>query len=161
MEQFNKLLEEYKGNYIQFLATGSAEYQRAYKKAQDFIEKALSQKRGIVEKEAENMQYFSQSFKEDNSALSSMYDMGTDMYKDADKVQDQFEASKTRYDMISTIGDKGNKVNVALGYAILWRIAVVILLIPVLVLVGYFWTQSSAVFGFGTPSTSTAYAPRM
>jgi|688.fasta_scaffold10329_20 hypothetical protein len=159
MEQFNKLLEEYKGNYIQFLATGSAEYQRAYKKAQDFIEKALSQKRGIVEKEAENMQYFSQSFKEDNSALSSMYDMGTDMYKDADKVQDQFEASKTRYDMISTIGDKGNKVNVALGYAILWRIAVVILLIPVLVLVGYFWTQSSAVFGFGTPST--AYAPRM
>jgi len=160
MEQFNKLLEEYKGNYIQFLATGSAEYQRAYKKAQDFIEKALSQKRTIVEKEAEDMQHYTQSFKQDNSALSSMYDMGTDMYKDADKVQDQFEASKTRYDMINVIGDKGNKINVALGYAILWRVAIVILLIPVLVLVGYYWTQSSAVFAYGVNSPN-AYAPRM
>jgi hypothetical protein len=88
-----------------------------------------------------------------------MYDMGTDMYKDADQVQDQFEASKTRYDMINTIGDQGNKVNVALGYAIVWRVAIVILLLPVVVLVGYFWTQSSAVFAYGTPST--AYAPRM
>jgi len=160
MEQFNKLLEEYKGNYIQFLATGSAEYQRAYKKAQDFIEKALTQKRSVVEKEAEDMQHYTQSFKQDNSALSSMYDMGTDMYKDADKVQDQFEASKTRYDMINVIGDKGNKINVALGYAILWRVATVILLIPVLVLVGYYWTQSSAVFAYGVQSP-TAYVPRM
>jgi hypothetical protein len=160
MEQFNKLLEEYKGNYIQFLATGSAEYQRAYKKAQDFIEKALTQKRGVVEKEAEDMQHYTQSFKQDNSALSSMYDMGTDMYKDADQVQDQFEASKTRYDMINTIGDKGNKINVALGYAILWRVAIVILLIPVLVLLGYYWTQSSAVFAYGV-QTPIAYGPRM
>jgi dsDNA-specific endonuclease/ATPase MutS2 len=160
MEQFNKLLEEYKGNYIQFLATGSAEYQRAYKKAQDFIEKALTQKRSVVEKEAEDMQHYTQSFKQDNSALSSMYDMGTDMYKDADQVQDQFEASKTRYDMINTIGDKGNKINVALGYAILWRVAIVILLIPVLVLLGYYWTQSSAVFAYGV-QTPIAYGPRM
>jgi len=160
MEQFNKLLEEYKGNYIQFLATGSAEYQRAYKKAQDFIEKALTQKRSVVEKEAEDMQHYTQSFKQDNSALSSMYDMGTDMYKDADQVQDQFEASKNRYDMINTIGDKGNKINVALGYAILWRVAIVILLIPVLVLLGYYWTQSSAVFAYGVQSP-TAYVPRM
>jgi len=143
MEQFNKLLEEYKGNYIQFLATGSAEYQRAYKNAQNFIEKAISDKRGNVEKESSDMQHFAQSFKEDSSALSSMYDSGTEMYADAGEIQDKFEASKNRYDVMTAAGDKGKTINIALGYAILWRVGLAILLLPVLFGVGYFWTRTT------------------
>jgi len=137
IETFNKLLDEYRSNYVQFLSTGTDAYKQAYQLAQQHIETALTEKRSQVDKEKKDMKHFTESYAKDTNDLSSMYDSGTSMYKDADKLQDEFTTSKERYELWTKKGPTAPVLDLSVGYAILLRMGIVLLVLPILFVVGY------------------------
>jgi hypothetical protein len=66
-----------------------------------------------------------------------MYDSGTSMYKDADRLQDEFTTSKNRYDLWTSNGPTGPVLDLSVGYAILLRMGIVLLTLPILFVFGY------------------------
>jgi hypothetical protein len=137
-EEFNKLLDEYQANYVQFLTTGIPDYERAYKNAQTAIEKILDDKRQRVDKEKKDMKHFAASYKEDNEDLGRLFNSASTMYQDAQSIQDQFETAKQRYDQFTETPEPSKAVDVSNGYKLLLRIGVILILIPVLFLLGYY-----------------------
>lgn len=141
MEEFNKLLDEYQGNYVQFLTTGIPDYERAYKNAQDAIEKILMGKQQQVDKEKKDTQYFAKSYKQDNEDLTGLFNSASTMYQDAQSIQDNFETAKQRYAEFTKTPEPPKAVDVSNGYKLLLRIGIIFILIPVLFLLGYYLIQ--------------------
>lgn len=142
MEEFNKLLEEYSGNYVQFLTTGLPDYERAYKNARDLIETKLTEKRQAVEKEKKDMKHFAESYKDDNDQLSGMFDSASAMYTDAQELQDGYETSKQRYKEFTALPETPKAVDVSNGYKLLLRIGIILIMIPVIFILGYYLITS-------------------
>jgi CRISPR/Cas system CMR-associated protein Cmr5 small subunit len=140
-EEFNKLLEEYQGNYVQFVTTGISDYERAYKNAQTAIETILNNKREQVEKEKKDMKYFANSYKQDNEDLSGLFDSASAMYQDAQSIQDNYETSKTRYD---TFTEKAPMIDIVNGYKLLFRIGIIFIIIPCVFLFMYYIVKSTS-----------------
>jgi hypothetical protein len=153
MESFNKLLDEYSGNYVQFLTTGIADYERAYKNAQNLIEKTLDEKRQQVDKEKRDMKHFAESYRDDNKELSGMFNSASDMYKDAQKIQDKFETSKQRYADFTRTHDPSKAINISNGYNLLLRIGIILVLLPLLFAFGVYMITGTSV------STSQSIIP--
>lgn len=156
MEEFNKILEEYRGNYIQFLTTGIPEYKTAYQRAQDIIEKLLQEKQEQVLKEKKDMKHFVESYKRDNEELTSLYDAGTSMKKDAQEIQDEYITSKNRYSEFTKKPEIPAKVDLTNGYTILLRIGIIFIILPVLFFLGYFLGVSSP-----TQTITTLASPQL
>ena len=144
MEDFNKLLEEYSGNYVQFLTTGLPDYERAYKNARNSIEKILLDKRERVDKEKRDMKHFANSYKEDNDELSNIFDSASTMYKDAQTIEDSYETSKQRYKEFTSKPETPKAVDVSNGYQLLLRIGIILILIPILFLLGFYLMSASS-----------------
>jgi hypothetical protein len=138
MEEFNKLLEEYRGNYVQFLTTGIPDYERAYKNAQNAIEGVLVNMGKRVEKEKKDMKHFSKSYAQDNNELENLYNSASAMYTDAQTIQDNYETSKQQYNQFIDNPTPSSAVDVTNGYNLLLRIGIILVLIPVLFVVGYY-----------------------
>jgi hypothetical protein len=151
-----RLLEEYSGNYVQFLTTGIPDYERAYKNAQTAIEKLLEDKRQQVDKEKRDMKHFAETYTKDNQDLSKLIDSASEMYENAQDIQDKFETSKQRYseftsDRSSTTSNK--PVDVSNGYKLLFRIGLILILLPILFVFGYYIiTDTSSYTTPGLPS---------
>lgn len=143
METFNKLLDEYSGNYVQFLTTGISDYERAYKNARDLIEKTLDEKRLQVDKEKRDMKYFSETYTNDNEQLSGLFDSASDMFKDAQKIQDTFETAKQRYTDFTSTPEPPKVINVSNGYNLLLRIGIILVLLPILFIFGFYMTTTT------------------
>jgi hypothetical protein len=128
-------LDEYKSNYIQFLTTGTQAYRRAYELAQSNVEDMLREKQALVDKEKSDMKQFAGSYKKDNDKMSDLYDTTYTMFKDAQKIQDSYETAKERYDARDT---PAKAYDFSLGYAILMRIGILLIVIPVFFAIAYF-----------------------
>lgn len=161
-EQFNKLLDEYQGNYVQFLTTGIPDYERAYKNAQTAIEQILDTKRQRVDKEKKDMKHFATSYKDDNEDLGGLFDSASTMYQDAQSIQDEFETAKQRYDQFTKSPAPPKAIDVTNGYKLLLRIGLILILIPVLFLLGYYLIRQPTISGVGLPNiniTSPSLSP--
>lgn len=144
MEEFNKLLDEYQGNYVQFLMTGIPDYERAYKNARDSIEKILGTKRERVDKEKGDMKHFTKSYKQDNEDLGGLFDTASAMYQDAQSIQDNYETAKQRYNEFTDKPEPLKAVDVSNGYKLLFRIGLILILIPVLFLLGFYFVKDTS-----------------
>lgn len=152
MEEFNRLLTEYKNQYLDFLSTGSSEHKTAYERVMQAIENAISKKREQVDSQKSAMKHFVKSYKKDNEDLSDLVNGAQGLTKDAQEMHDEYETSKDRYDSwTSDPGiSKGPVIDVSNGYGIMLRLGIFLILIPVLILVGW--------MGLGGHSTAASPA---
>lgn len=133
MDEFNKLLTEYKNQYLDFLATGGAEYKAAYQRVMSEIESMISAKRQEVDAQKSSMKHFVKSYAEDNRDLGGMVE-------DAQQLHDQYQTSKNRYEAWTEDSKipKAPVLDISNGYSIMLRFGIFLILIPVLILVGWF-----------------------
>jgi hypothetical protein len=155
MDQFNKLLDEYKNQYLQFLATGNAEFKTAYEKALDAINNAISSKREGVDAERKAMQHFAGSYAQSNAELSDTVDTAKGLVQDAQDIHDGYETSKIRYKTWTEVPNipKAPVIDVSVGYSILLRFGIFLVLLPILLFLGYI-VPSSAIAAAGNPYPS-------
>lgn len=140
-EQFNKLLDEFRSNQLQFLSTQRPEYKKAARIAQSAIEDALTAKQEVVNQQRRDMKHYTTSYSEGTKELFTLVDQADDMRGDAQKLMDNYERSKTRYEAWSEKPDPGSVVDYANGYGILWRVGVLMILLPFVVLLGFYSPQ--------------------
>jgi hypothetical protein len=140
-EQFNKLLDEFRSNQLQFLTTQRPEYQKAAKISQSAIEDALMAKQETVNKQRRDMKHFANSYEEGTKELFTLVENAGDMRGNAQKMMDRYETSKTRYETWSEKSTPGSIVDYAVGYGILWRVGIIMILFPVLILLGFYSPQ--------------------
>lgn len=163
---FNKLLDEYRSNQIQYLSTQRPEYKKAADAAERAVQDALTNKQKTVDKQRKDMAHFASSYEDDTKELFTLADRGKDMRGDAEKLMDNYETSKQRYDAWSASPPPASVVDYANGFGILWRVGVLMLLLPILVLIGFYSPQlhqmSSSWLGGPTatpPGGSPLYSP--
>jgi len=131
MNEFDRLLEEYKNMYLQFLVTGLPNYKTAYKLAQENIEKAISDKQSELEHHEKSMKQFTENYKKDNDDIQKLNKISSQMLENADEIHDKYEASKKRF-----YAEKESvveaRIDFSTAYSILLRIGIIIMLIPIL-----------------------------
>jgi hypothetical protein len=152
MEEFNRLLQEYKNHYLEFLSSGDQQFKTAYQRAYDAIESAIDSKRKSVESEKRALSHFVDSYKKTNETL------GSDLVVDAQKVQDSYETSKQRYDAWTESPQAPPPpVNVGNAYYILIRLGCILILLPLLYFVSGFGRSgaTSSIFGYFPSSASS------
>ncbi len=139
MEEFNKLLTEYKNQYLQFLATGNSQFRDAYQRVMKSIEDTIEQKRSQVDSQKGAMKHFVRSYKQDNDELADMVGSTASLAKTSQQAHDEFLTSKDRYDTWTSDPNAPKKavVDVANGYAIMLRFGIFLILIPVLIFIGW------------------------
>jgi hypothetical protein len=140
MDEFNRLLTEYKNQYLQFLSTGNAEYKTAYERVMKGIEDAISKKREQVDSQKKSMSHFLDSYKKDNQDISKLVNNSEEITKDAQALHDDYETSKDRYDSWTSDPNvqKGPVIDVTNGYGIMLRIGIFLILLPILIFIGYY-----------------------
>lgn len=134
MNEFDRLLEEYKNMYLQFLVTGLPQYKTAYKLAQEKIEKAISEKQGELEHHEKSMKQFTENYKKDNDDIKKLNNASSEMLNNAQEIHDSYEASKKRFHAEKDAVVEA-KVDFSTAYSILLRIGIIIMLIPILLYV--------------------------
>lgn len=160
MEEFNKLLNEYKNQYLQFLATGNSQFRDAYQTIMKTIEDTIERKREQVDAQKGAMKHFVRTYKKDYDDIANAVDSSAAMAKNSQQARDEFITSKTRYDAWTTDPNAPKKptVDVANGYAIMLRFGIFLILIPVLIFVGWLG-GSSYMAPAGTGSINIAQSP--
>jgi hypothetical protein len=138
---FEKMLDEYKSNYVQFLTTGNKAYQTAYKNAQDAVEKMVSARQGEVQSQKNDMLKFTQSFKDGNDEMGQEYEKAAELRSNAQKIEDDYNGAKNRYDLYKLETPTLPRVDVPNGYAIMLRFGIVLFLLPLLFLIGVWSPQ--------------------
>jgi F0F1-type ATP synthase membrane subunit b/b' len=136
MDRFNELLQEYKNQYLQFLASGDQSFKTAYKRAYSAIEEAIDSKQSVVDSEKKALQHFADSYKQTNKELSDTADDATNVISSAQEIHDEYETSKQRYDSWTKQYTPPPEIDVAKAYGILMRIGIFLILVPVLYFFG-------------------------
>lgn len=139
MEEFNRLLNEYKNQYLQFLATGNSQFRNAYETVMRSIEETIQRKREQVDSQKSAMKHFVRTYKKDNDDIAGMVDSTSSLAKTSMQAHDEYLTSKDRYDTWTTDPSAPKKpvVDVANGYAIMLRFGIFLILIPVLIFIGW------------------------
>jgi len=153
-EKFNKLLDEYRSNRLQYLSTQRPEYKQAADIAEGAVQDMLTKKQDSVNQQRKDMQTFASSYEEGRKELFSVHERAEDMRGDAQKLVDKYETSKQRYDAWSENPVSGSTVDYTLGYGILWRVGILMLLLPVIVFIGFYNPQLYDYGGLATSSGS-------
>jgi hypothetical protein len=136
---FEKMMDEYKSNYVQFVTTGNDAYRTAYKNAQDAIDKMLTARQEEVKSQKADMQQFVQSYQTGNDEMGEEYNKAAELHENAQKIADEYEAAKNRYDLYNENSPKLPTIDISNGYAMILRIGIVLILIPIMFLVA-FWS---------------------
>lgn len=140
-ENFEKLLGQYRSNQIQFLTTQRPEYKKAADIAERAVQDALTKKQGTVEEQRKAMTGFASEYANSHKELFTLADQANDMRGDTQKLVDKYETSKQRYDFWSEKPPAGSTIDYANGYGILWRVGIIMLIVPILILVGFYSPQ--------------------
>jgi hypothetical protein len=164
-ENFEKLLGQYRSNQLQYLTTQRPEYKKAADIAERAVQDALTKKQILVEDQRKAMTGFASEYASSHKELFTLADQANDMRGDTQKLVDKYETSKQRYDFWSEKPPTGSTIDYANGYGILWRVGIIMLIVPILILVGFYSPQLyelgvgvSSWFGSGYGS---AYGPPM
>jgi len=156
MSGFENLLNEYKSNYVQFLSTGNNAYKTAYQNAQEAIDKEILARQKEVEDQKRDMNRFTESYQEGNSELSNIYDSATSLFQNAQQIEDTYRGAKGRYDQLVSPASGEPTLNVSNGYAFLLRFGLVLILLPILFLIGYWSPQIKAAAAASAAAAATA-----
>jgi hypothetical protein len=159
---FNKLLDEYKSNYVQFVTTGNQQFQKAYENARNAIQGVISGRRAVVDKERSDMKHFVKAYKKDGDSLGELQDRAGGMYKNAQKIQDSYETSKKRYDNWLKNEEPSQPIDYTNGYGILWRVGLLALMLLFIFGISFYnptATSQRPFYGssFSLPSFGTGY----
>lgn len=119
-----KLLEEYKTQYSQFMTTGISAHKTAYERIQDKIESLLAQKQQELDNGKGVMKHFADGYASTHQDISELSALKT--------VHDEYEESKSRYLEWS---ENVPELDPSKGFGILLRIGILMLVVPVLVLI--------------------------
>ena len=149
---FEKMMDEYKSNYIQFVTTGNEAYKTAYKNAQDAIDRMLTARQDEVKSQKSDMQHFVDSYQNGNDDMGNEYDRAAELHTSAQKISDDYEAAKNRYDLYTENSPKLPIIDISNGYAMILRLGIVLILIPIMFLVGFWSPQMN-------PFASSALRP--
>lgn len=165
MEEFNQILNTWKDKYVQYITTGNESDKQAYQSAQSAIEQSLSAKRARVEREQADMKQFANSYAKSNADLASTVDNAKSLVDSAAVLHDQYVTSKNRFNTWTESAQTPAKPtpDVSNGYAILLRIGIFLILLPILLFVGYLVPGVAQQFtGQGTSITllSPALSPQ-
>jgi hypothetical protein len=145
MDTFNRLLDEYKNQYLQFLSTGDESYRTAYTRAMEAIEREISTKREAVDADKETMKQFAASYKKTNEELA-------DTLMSAQGAQEQHDAFVTSKKRSSSWTYTTSPDDASFGYEVLLRVGIFLILLSVLLFVVY-------ISGHSVSSTVSPYAP--
>jgi hypothetical protein len=139
MEEFNQVLNEWKDKYVQYITTGDENDKQAYESAQSAIEQTLSAKRARVEREQADMKQFANSYAKSNADLANTVDNAKSLVDNAAVLHDQYVTSKNRFDTWTESPTAPAKPtpDVSNGYAIVLRVGIFLILLPILLFVGY------------------------
>jgi len=136
---FNKLLDEYRSNYVQFVTTGTEAYRTAYTRARDAIHDMLGQTQEVVDKERRDLQHFAGGYQQDNADLGQLHDKASGMSRNAQAIQDKYETAQERYDAwLNGGGSAKPVVDITNGYGLLWRFGALMVLLVLVFLIGYY-----------------------
>ena len=149
---FEKMMDEYKSNYVQFVTTGNDAYKVAYKNAQDAIDKMLTARQTEVASQKDDMQKFVQSYQTGNDEMGEEYDKAAELHTNAQKIADEYDAAKNRYDLYTENSPKLPTFDISNGYAMILRFGIVLILIPIMFLVAFWSPQMN-------PFASSALRP--
>lgn len=152
MEDFNRLLTEYKNQYLQFLSTGDQSFRAAYERTLEAIEEAISTKREQVDADKAAMKHFAASYQANNEELEGVVARATAL-KSAQEQHDEYSTAKDRYEAAEAAERTTPVVDVSSGYSILLRIGVFLILLPILLYLGYVLPMGSGtgLFSGATP----------
>jgi len=153
-QRFNKLLDEYRTNSLEYVTTQRPEYKNAADIAERAVQDALTKKQEAVIQQRKDMQSFATSYEEGQKELFTIRERGEDMRGDTQKLIDKYETSKQRYDAWSDNPLAPSTINYNLGYGILWRLGIIMLLLPTIMFVGFFNPQLYEYGGFGAATGS-------
>ena len=145
MDTFNRLLDEYKNQYLQFLSTGDESYRTAYTRAMEAIEREISTKREAVDADKQTMKQFAASYKKTNEELADTLISA----QSAQEQHDQFVTSKKRS---AAWTYTSSSEDASFGYEVLLRIGIFLILLSVLLFIIYISGQT-------TSSTLSPYTP--
>lgn len=150
---FEEMMNQYKSNYVQFLSTGNDAYKTAYKNAQSSLEEMIAAKQKDVETQKKDMQHFTQSYADGNKDMSEQYDKAAELRKNAQDIEDTYVAAKNRYDTYTAHSSGVTPyLDVTNGYAMVLRIGIILFLLPILFLIGYWSPQIQAAVTSSIPS---------
>jgi hypothetical protein len=153
-QRFNKLLDEYRTNSLEYVSTQRPEYKNAADIAERAVQDALTKKQEAVIQQKKDMQSFATSYEEGQKELFTIRERGEDMRGDTQKLIDKYETSKQRYDAWSDNPLAPSTINYNLGYGILWRLGIIMLLLPTIMFIGFFNPQLYEYGGFGAATGS-------
>jgi hypothetical protein len=161
---FEEMLEEYKSNYVQYVTTGIEAYKTAYKNAQDALEQMVGNRQKEVEAQKADMQKFAESYREGNAVMGSEYDKAAELHASAQKIEDEYLGAKNRYEMYKDKTPDLPRVDVANGYAMILRLGIILFIIPIMFLIG-FWSPQMNPFASavrpGAPFTMNITSPAL
>ena len=158
-QRFNKLLDEYRSNSLEYLSTQRPEYKKAADIAEGAVQDMLTQKQESVIQQKKDMQSFASSYEEGHKELFTIRERGEDMRGDTQKLLDKYETSKQRYDSWTDNPLAPSTINYNLGYGILWRLGILMLLLPAIMFIGFFNPQLYEYGGFGAATGSWFGSP--
>jgi len=161
---FEEMMNEYKSNYVQFVTTGIETYRTAYKAAQDALEQMVGNRQREVEAQKADMQKFAESYEEGNAEMGSEYDKAAELHASAQEIEDEYLAAKNRYDLYKQKTPDLPRVDVSNGYAMILRVGIILFIIPIMFLIG-FWSPQMNPFASavrpGAPFTMNITSPSM
>jgi hypothetical protein len=136
--KFRKLLDGYRDNYLQFVSTGSQQYKDASQTILGEIQGTIDSRRQQAESEKSLLGSFLQSYKENQAQLDSIESKSTQKLSDIQSIQNEYAAAQERYNQM----DKPitpSVENYQRGYDIVLRLGILLVIMVVFFLVGYFF----------------------
>jgi hypothetical protein len=112
----------------------------------------VSSRQAQVESQKKDMQEFAGSYEEGNDEMSKKYDEAAELHSNAQKISDEYEAAKNRYELYTKNKPTLPSVDVSNGYAMVLRFGIVLFLLPILFLIAYWSPQMN-------PWATTAIRP--
>ena len=141
---FESLLGQYRDNYLQYVTTGSPQYKSAYQTVLDAITSAIQTKKQQAVSEQSVMSSFMEDYQKNQDAIQSMEDKSASTMETIQQVQDKYASAEERY---KALGQTASVTpGTQRGLDILLRFGIILLLIPIFFIIGYFFPGET--FGF-------------
>lgn len=140
-EQFEKLLSSYRSNYMQYIVTGQSAYKTAYENIYKQISQMIEARQQQVNNEKSAASQFLSNFQQDNSEITEMRNKAQSMLDEVQQTKNQYQAAKSRYDNTDILGSLSPTNERGLG--IVLRLGILILLIPIFFILGYFYPSEA------------------
>jgi hypothetical protein len=124
----------------------------------------LTGKQEVVNQQRRDMKHFAESYHDGTKEMFTLVEQAGDMRGQAQRMVDNYETSKSRQAAWSASPSTSVAIDYLRGYGMLWRVGVIMILFPLLILIGFYggemYYSYSSWFGspYGAPYPSP-YSP--